>query len=335
LTAELEKRGVKTVGDDLYCTQPDLLRKGIEMRASSMILIKVNQVGNVLDAIEVIRLALENNIGIIISHRSGETLFSGIAALFMAFEADALKAGATQPEDFVFETDDVMGERNVFSDKTKQVRRVKYEGTIDIAGNPTGTTIERGVLVVSADYIKASGLKAMSRLAGLANTKLIVSGKDSLRVLELLKAYGGNWEDALSVATANQALDELTRNVREELAKETKITVLLTPEEKKSLSIPADTNVTVIDAEGVVPAEELAIALYSLYKNDIAKKALASLDEKIAKGVIKPETRQNLDKVLADLDSGTVSFTGLELSENVSAKIAAVGQAAQELMSAI
>jgi enolase/triosephosphate isomerase len=330
LTAALEKRGVLTVGDDLYCTQLDLLRKGIAMHASSKILIKVNQVGSVLEAIEVIKLALENNIGIIISHRSGETLFSKIADLFMAFEADALKAGATQPQDFVFETDDVPGQRNVFGDEKLLVRRKKYDGTVNIAEGKDRVA-KPTALVISTDYIKASGLKPISKLANLPDTELIIVGKDADRVMDVLRIYGVDSRNIQDIQSMDVALKFLT-----EAAKVPKIAIMLTPEEKNSLALPAGVQATVISSKGLVPAEELAMAVYALHKSDSSKQALTNLHEKIAKNVISAETKQDLNEMLSDLDKGSMSFPDdAKFTAEVSNKIASAKQADEQLKDAI
>ena len=64
---------VQIVGDDLFATNPKLLRKGIEMDAANCVLVKVNQIGTITETFGTINLALENGMTAIISHRSGET----------------------------------------------------------------------------------------------------------------------------------------------------------------------------------------------------------------------------------------------------------------------
>ncbi|MBU3958746.1 MAG: hypothetical protein KKH29_02545 [Candidatus Omnitrophica bacterium] len=115
-----------------------------------------------------------------------------------------------------------------------------------------------------------------------------------------------------------------------------KTTIVLTPEEKNVLSLPVDAKVSVISARGLVPAEELAIAVYALYKTAAAKKVLESLDEKIAGKVITPETKQNLNEMLAGLDKGTLSFSDdMKLTDEVSKDVASIKQDEEQFMDAI
>ncbi len=87
------------IGDDLTVTNKDLLKKAIENDSINAILIKPNQIGTLTETIETISLAQDNNIKIIISHRSGETNDDFIADLAYAFGAFGLKAGAPLKEE--------------------------------------------------------------------------------------------------------------------------------------------------------------------------------------------------------------------------------------------
>ena len=82
------------IGDDLLATNKQRLQKAISKKAVSAILIKPNQIGTLSETIETIKLAQQNNIKIIISHRSGETNDAFISDLAVACNADYLKAGA-------------------------------------------------------------------------------------------------------------------------------------------------------------------------------------------------------------------------------------------------
>ena len=93
LTKEIGDK-VQIVGDDLFVTNPDRLQKGISSKAANAILIKVNQIGTLSDAIKAIRLAYDNGYNTIISHRSGETADSFIADLAVALSAGQIKTGA-------------------------------------------------------------------------------------------------------------------------------------------------------------------------------------------------------------------------------------------------
>lgn len=85
---------IQIVGDDLYCTNPKLLQKGIELQATNAILIKLNQIGTLSEALATIKLAKENGLNTIVSHRSGETEDSFIADLAIAVNAQQIKTGS-------------------------------------------------------------------------------------------------------------------------------------------------------------------------------------------------------------------------------------------------
>ena len=94
---ELTKRigdRVQIVGDDLYVTNTERLKKGIELKASNSILIKVNQIGSLTEAMEAIEMAKRAGMTAVVSHRSGETEDSFIADLVVATNAGQIKTGA-------------------------------------------------------------------------------------------------------------------------------------------------------------------------------------------------------------------------------------------------
>lgn len=93
LTARLGSR-LQLVGDDLFVTNTKRLKKGIEWKAANAILIKVNQIGTLTEALEAIELAKSAGYQTIISHRSGETADSMIADLAVAFHTGQIKTGA-------------------------------------------------------------------------------------------------------------------------------------------------------------------------------------------------------------------------------------------------
>jgi enolase len=95
--SELTKRvgnKIELIGDDLYATNKNLLKKGIEHNSSTGILIKPNQIGTLTETIETINMAKEAGFKVIISHRSGETEDSFIADLAVASNCGVIKAGA-------------------------------------------------------------------------------------------------------------------------------------------------------------------------------------------------------------------------------------------------
>lgn len=93
MTEELGDR-VQLVGDDLFVTNPRRLAAGIEKQAANAILVKVNQIGTVSEAMDAIELARTNRYRTVISHRSGETEDTFIADLAVAVNAGQIKTGA-------------------------------------------------------------------------------------------------------------------------------------------------------------------------------------------------------------------------------------------------
>ena len=91
-----EKIGNKSqiVGDDLFVTKPERLKKGIHSKSANAILIKVNQIGTVTETLKTIQLAQENNFNTIISHRSGDTEDAFISDLAVATNSNQIKTGS-------------------------------------------------------------------------------------------------------------------------------------------------------------------------------------------------------------------------------------------------
>jgi len=91
-----EKMGdqIQIVGDDLYVTNPKLLKKGIKQKASNSVLIKLNQIGTVSETLDTIRMAQDAKFTPVISHRSGETEDPFIADLAVATNAGQIKTGS-------------------------------------------------------------------------------------------------------------------------------------------------------------------------------------------------------------------------------------------------
>jgi enolase len=98
LTDELGQR-VQLVGDDLFVTNTEFLRKGIELGVANSILIKVNQIGTLTETLDCIELAKTNNRTAVISHRSGETEDPFIADLAVATNAGQIKTGSLSRTD--------------------------------------------------------------------------------------------------------------------------------------------------------------------------------------------------------------------------------------------
>ena len=93
LTAKVGKKCL-ICGDDLFVTNKELLAKGIEMNAANAIIIKPNQIGSLSETYATVKLAKENGIVPVVSHRSGETTDETIAHLAVGFGAPMIKTGA-------------------------------------------------------------------------------------------------------------------------------------------------------------------------------------------------------------------------------------------------
>ncbi|MCF7825074.1 MAG: phosphopyruvate hydratase [Candidatus Marinimicrobia bacterium] len=90
---------IQLVGDDLTVTNPVRLQKAIDMKAMNSILIKLNQIGTLTETLDTIKMAHENNMTCVISHRSGETEDTTIADLSVAMGTGQIKTGSASRSD--------------------------------------------------------------------------------------------------------------------------------------------------------------------------------------------------------------------------------------------
>jgi enolase len=93
LTKEIGKK-VQIVGDDLLVTNSERIQKAIHKKACNSLLLKVNQIGTVTEAMEAAQLAIDNGWGVMVSHRSGETEDTFIADLVVGLRTGQIKTGA-------------------------------------------------------------------------------------------------------------------------------------------------------------------------------------------------------------------------------------------------
>jgi enolase 1/2/3 len=93
LTAELGGR-VQIVGDDLFVTNPERLRRGVAEKSANALLVKVNQIGSISETLDAVALAQRSGFACMISHRSGETDDTTIADLAVAVNCGQIKSGA-------------------------------------------------------------------------------------------------------------------------------------------------------------------------------------------------------------------------------------------------
>ena len=98
LTRRLGKK-VQLVGDDLFVTNPEFVKKGITTDTANSVLIKVNQIGTLTETLDAIRLAQTNGYTCMVSHRSGETEDTTIADLAVAVNAGQIKTGSASRTD--------------------------------------------------------------------------------------------------------------------------------------------------------------------------------------------------------------------------------------------
>ncbi|MGZ8923739.1 MAG: phosphopyruvate hydratase, partial [Methylosarcina sp.] len=98
-----EKLGgrIQLVGDDLFVTNPKILKRGIEQNIANSILIKVNQIGTLTETLTAIDMAKKANYSAVVSHRSGETEDTTIADLVVATGTGQIKTGSLSRSDRV------------------------------------------------------------------------------------------------------------------------------------------------------------------------------------------------------------------------------------------
>ncbi len=95
--AELTKKvgdRIQLVGDDFFVTNPNRLKKGIEVGAGNSLLLKVNQIGTLTEALEAAKIASKAGYSVIVSHRSGETTDTAISDIAVGIGCGQIKAGA-------------------------------------------------------------------------------------------------------------------------------------------------------------------------------------------------------------------------------------------------
>lgn len=93
LTARYGGRA-QIIGDDIYVTNPERIRRGIEMKSSNAVLIKLNQIGTVTETVESTSMTLRAGMAAVVSHRSGETTDTFIADMATGLSTGQLKTGA-------------------------------------------------------------------------------------------------------------------------------------------------------------------------------------------------------------------------------------------------
>lgn len=118
MTAKLGDK-IQLVGDDLFVTNVEFLRKGIADHVANSILIKVNQIGTLTETLATIDLAKENNYSTVISHRSGETEDATIADIAVATNAGQIKTGSLSRSDRVAKYNQLLRIEEELGDKAE------------------------------------------------------------------------------------------------------------------------------------------------------------------------------------------------------------------------
>ena len=115
---------VQLVGDDVFVTNPEILKKGIADKVGNALLVKLNQIGTVTETLDAVRTAADANYATIISHRSGETEDSTIADLAVGTAAGQIKTGSASRSDRVckynqlLRIEEELGSAAVFAGRT-------------------------------------------------------------------------------------------------------------------------------------------------------------------------------------------------------------------------
>lgn len=110
---------IQLVGDDLFVTNPAILKEGIEKGVANSILIKVNQIGTLTETLDAIAMAKEANYTTVISHRSGETEDTTIADLAVAVNAGQIKTGSLCRTDRVAKYNQLLRIEEALGDKAR------------------------------------------------------------------------------------------------------------------------------------------------------------------------------------------------------------------------
>jgi enolase 1/2/3 len=125
MTKELGNR-VQLVGDDVFVTNPEILRRGIADTVANALLVKLNQIGTVTETLDAMRIAANANYATIVSHRSGETEDTTIADLAVGTAAGQIKTGSASRTDRIckynqlLRIEEELGPSAVYAGKTLQ-----------------------------------------------------------------------------------------------------------------------------------------------------------------------------------------------------------------------
>ncbi len=151
LTERLGDR-VQLVGDDLFVTNPQILRQGIDRGIANAILIKLNQIGTVTETLEAIRMADEAGYSSVVSHRSGETEDVAISDLAVATRASQLKTGSLCRSDRVAKYNQLLRIEQELGDRARYAGR-RALGTRGAGGRGAGAGSAAAGGLLSGDVV--------------------------------------------------------------------------------------------------------------------------------------------------------------------------------------
>jgi enolase len=127
LTAKLGDK-VQLVGDDLFVTNVERIRRGVNSSVANAVLIKLNQIGTLSETIEAIELAHRSGYAAVISHRSGETEDTTIADLAVAMGTGQLKTGAPSRSERVAKYNRLLRIEEELGDVARYAGRAAFAG---------------------------------------------------------------------------------------------------------------------------------------------------------------------------------------------------------------
>ena len=128
LTTKLGDR-VQLVGDDLFVTNVERIRRGVSQNVANAVLIKLNQIGTLSETIEAVELAHRSGYAAVISHRSGETEDTTIADLVVALNTGQIKTGSLSRSDRLakynqlLRIEEQLGHNAIYAGRTGLARR--------------------------------------------------------------------------------------------------------------------------------------------------------------------------------------------------------------------
>ena len=125
LTAELGSR-VQIVGDDIFVTNPQRLRRGIAERSANALLVKVNQIGTLTETLDAVSLAQRSGFACMMSHRSGETEDTTISDLAVAVNCGQMKSGAPARSERVAKYNQLLRIEEILGDAAAYAGRAAF-----------------------------------------------------------------------------------------------------------------------------------------------------------------------------------------------------------------